>query len=343
MGDNLVVRIDVVGHASRRWRGAKTPAEAESLNQKLSEARAQNIRKVVEAIVKTELPGIPIEVPARGVGSREGFPVVSEDNAAVDRSVVVTIDLTHVQNSSKVEQRPSRIYMPSKFWKLKVLSMIGASGIGARGTFLRVVIENRATGGQLKMSGYLFGGDLNPSPANLFNFDGGPKTNPNDFNKPVGDEVTFETDEAEDSDYWVGSENGQWVRIVHAKVGLVRKRETTFLQFTGLDTYQPGSLVFEYKKGWSLPSVDISVVSGKLQVEGPVPNDWVASTKLVTVPKVNVHHNYDGLLLSFPTEKSGLNDLTSDDQQLLTNFATNKSRAIRALAESGLTVTNPRP
>jgi outer membrane protein OmpA-like peptidoglycan-associated protein len=56
MGDDLVVRIDVVGHASRRWRGAKTPAEAEQLNQQLSEARAQNIRKVVEAIVKKELP-----------------------------------------------------------------------------------------------------------------------------------------------------------------------------------------------------------------------------------------------------------------------------------------------
>jgi hypothetical protein len=38
MGDDLVVRIDVVGHANRRWRSAKTPAEAEQLNQQLSEA-----------------------------------------------------------------------------------------------------------------------------------------------------------------------------------------------------------------------------------------------------------------------------------------------------------------
>jgi hypothetical protein len=37
MGDELVVRIDVVGHASKRWRAARTNEEADRLNQQLSE------------------------------------------------------------------------------------------------------------------------------------------------------------------------------------------------------------------------------------------------------------------------------------------------------------------
>jgi hypothetical protein len=218
--------------------------------------------------------------------------------------------------------------------------MTGGSGMGAKGTFMRIAIKNPFTGRQLEMRGYLFGGAFSPSPKDLFQFDGDPKKNPKDLDKPVGNEVTFQTDEAENFSYWG---NGQSVRLVHDKIGLIRKRELTFLQFTRLHDYHPGSLVFEYEKGWSLPALNISVVSGYLKVEGDVPSDYVDDTTMVTVPKVDVRHNYDGLLLSFPTEKSGLNDLTSRDRQRLTDFATNKSRAIRALAESGVAVTNPRP
>ena len=338
MADDLIVRINIVGHASRRWRGAKSAAEAEKLNQQLSEVRAKNLRNLVEPIVKKELPDIPIEVPARGVGSRQGFPVVSEDNAAVDRSVVVSIDLSHIRTGSKDEQRPAKIYAPSKFWKLIVLSKAGGSGIGVKGTFLRIAIQNLITGRQLKMSGYLFGGAYDPK---LFEFDGSDREeNPKDFDKPVGNEVIFQTEESEGFDYWVGSEKGQWVRLVHGKVGFIRKRETTFLQFTRLDSYSPGSLVFEYESGWSEPSVNLSVVSGKLDLDGPIPSDFVDGTKTVSVPTIDVHNMYDGLLLSFPTGKSGVSDLTSGDRKRLTDFVTNRSRAIRAL---GFPVTNPRP
>ena len=84
--------------------------------------------------------------------------------------------------------------------------------------------------------------------------------------------------------------------MVNAGIGLIRKRETTFLQFTSLDT-EPGSLVFEYSKGWSLPKLDLGV------------------------------------------EKAGLNDLTTKDRERLTDFVTNKARAIAALAGSGFVVS----
>ena len=116
-----------------------------------------------------------------------------------------------------------------------------------------------------------------PSPDRKKPFDFGKKDQPG---KPVGDEVTFTTKEAESFDYFVGSENGQWVRLVNAGVGLIRKRETTFLQFTSLDT-EPGSLVFEYSKGWSGPKIDLGVVSGFLEVEGAVPSDYIDDTTMV--------------------------------------------------------------
>lgn len=335
MSDNLIVRVIVEGRASRRWRGAATQAEADKLNQALSEARAQNLRKPVIDILKKQLPGVSVEVPGIGLGSHHGFPLTGEDNEWIDRSVVVKVELATTHAGSRTEFRPTKIYMPSKFWVLKVVSMIGASG-GAFGVHMRIRIRNPFTRRELTMAGFLFGGDL-PSPKNPFKFDA--KNNPT---QPVGDEVTFTTDNAEGFDYFVGTENGQWARLVHAAVGLVRKRSTTFLQFTGLDTH-PGSLVFEYNKGWSLPKLELSVAAGILTVEGDVPSDYTDDTKMVTVPTLDAHSNYDGLLVSFPTGKAGWEDLTAKDRERITNFVTNKALAIDALSKSGFKVLAPSP
>jgi hypothetical protein len=340
---NLTVRVTVVGHASRRWRGAGSPAKADGLNQQLSESRAQNLRRPVEEILKRELPGVTIEAPAKGVGSHEGFPLAGEDNAAIDRSVVVMVELTTSDAISRTRLRPSRLYVPSVWWTLKVVNMVGGS-IGVKGTFMRVIVQNALTGHELTLAGYLFGGSL--SPPNLkdqIKFDGGdPRKRLPDLLKPVGDIVTFGTKHAEDFDFFTKPDNGQWVRVIHAGIGAIRKRETTFLQFTDLDT-DPGSLVFEYKKGWSMPTYNLSVVTGVLKVEGDVPTDYVASTTMETISTVDVHHNYDALLVTFPTGKSGLHDLTSRDQKRLTDFVTNKARAIAALTSTGFPLANRRP
>src|SRR5215831_14056338 len=156
MGDELVVRVDVVGHASKRWRTARTAEQADHLNQDLSEARAANIRKVVEGIVRKELPGISIEVPGWGVGSRDPFPTASEDNADIDRSVVVGITLANVRTGESTEFRPAKIYTPSRFWTFRVLAQVGGSAFGAKSVFMRIGIKSGATGRELVMSGWLF-------------------------------------------------------------------------------------------------------------------------------------------------------------------------------------------
>lgn len=341
--DNLIVRITVVGHASQRWRNAGSAAEADSLNQQLSEFRADNVRRLVEDIVRRELPGFKIEVPGRGAGSREGFPVASENNAAINRSVVVSIDLTTTQPQSNTQSRPIRLYAPSKFWRLQVLEYVGGSLFGGRNAHIRISIENIWTGRELIMSGFVYGGSFDPDPKHVFNPDVDVKTRPTDLLKPFSKKIALETDNAEDFSYWTGSSNSQMVRVVHDQVGVVRKVSTTFLQFTGLHTYSPGSLVFEWKKGWTLGTLNISVATGSLQVEGDVPSDYVGSTRMVTIDSVSRHNNFDALVVSFPTGKSSLHDLTVDDQKRLTDFATNKSRAIAAIAQSGFGVSNATP
>ena len=340
MSDELVVRIEVVGHASRRWRAARTKEEADRLNQQLSEARAASIRKVVEEIVRKELPGIAIEVPGWGVGSRDPFPTAGEDNAAIDRSVVVGITLANVRTGERVQIRPAKIYMPSKYWTFRVLALAGGAVIGAKSLFVRIGIKNAMSGHELRMSGWLFGGGFSPSKKDFIQTDNLDRKSLKDLFKPVGNEVTFQTKEAVDFDYFVQPDKKQLVRIVQDRIGVVRKKEFSIFQFVSLDI---PSLVYEWKWGWTLATLGISVVSGNLTVEDPIPSDFVDSTRMVTVPTVDTHSNYDCLLFSFPTGRSGLGDLTPRDRQLLADFATQKSRNIRAFAELGYKIANPSP
>lgn len=100
--DSLSVRITCEGHASRRWRGAHSKLEAAALNYGLSEHRAQGVYDQVERMIKQQLPGLPIAVRKRAFGSSKPFPTAGEDNAAVDRSVVVMIDLVQPIRAKKL-------------------------------------------------------------------------------------------------------------------------------------------------------------------------------------------------------------------------------------------------
>lgn len=331
MSDELHIKIDVVGHASPRWRGARSRMEAEHLNQELSEKRAHNVRAEVERILHTELPDMTIDVPAKGVGSHDLFPTASEDNAAVDRSVLVMVDLTTTVSTMSVRQRPPRkIYAATRLWKMSVLSITQGSG-GFSAAHVRIKLQNGVTGHALTFSGFLIGGDLNPlanekAPFNLGSRDVKAMT------EQVGSTVTFLTDRPMDFDDWINrSGGGQSVRIVHAQLGVVRKKSTSFLQFVGVNS-EPSSLVFELTSGWSLPTLDISVLAGALTAEGPNPGDHlVVKGGYDIVDGVARHPHSDGLLLSFPTGRSSLSDLAPAERRRLADFAANKARAIKTL------------
>jgi ubiquinone/menaquinone biosynthesis C-methylase UbiE len=56
----LMVRVTVVGRASKQWRNARNPAEADQLNQALSEARARNLESPSRISPKDILLKMPI-------------------------------------------------------------------------------------------------------------------------------------------------------------------------------------------------------------------------------------------------------------------------------------------
>jgi hypothetical protein len=346
------VRLTVVGHASRRWRGASGAAEAEHLNQQLSETRARNLRARIEQILKQELPDINVEVPMTGVGSREGFPLTGEDNAGLDRSVVVGIEVEFTTSGSANLRRPAKIHTPSRFWELQVLTLTEAHAVGAASAFMRLRIRNPFSRRELTLAGYLFGGNLNPllkaDPKSAWKTIKGsigtsvpdptkwsnPRAWTPGMDKPVGEEVTLTTEDTEDFTFFLSEGKGQQVRLIKSEVGLIRKREVSILQFPELDTH-PSSLTFEYKKGWSWPSINIEVLAGFLRVEGDVPPDFMDGTRIVTVPTQKSHNSYDGMLVTFPTGKASWNDLTFSDQKHLSDFVKNRARGIAALAGLG--------
>ncbi len=127
--DEFAVRIDVIGHASRRWRGAKTPAEADQQNLKLSQMRAQNVRMAVEQILKRELPNAKVELGSLGLGS---FPQISvtDTDAAVDRLVLILINLTKKHTTWK--SGPMRTeHVKTYYWGGNVQVWFGAAGVAA--------------------------------------------------------------------------------------------------------------------------------------------------------------------------------------------------------------------
>src|SRR5262249_6846267 len=316
---DLAVRITVVVHASPRWKGAKTAHEADVLNQRLSELRARNVQQVVEPIIKNQLPGLKIEVPAKGVGSHERFPTAGEDNAAMDRSVVVMVDLITTTPSYKpVPRPPHRIHVTSKIWTLRVLTLTRAS-VGYSNVYLAILVTNPFTKRAIKMAGYLHGGDLDLDIGKK-GITTKPSLDRNLPGAPIGDEVTFMTLKAMDFHDWMPS---RMVRLNHGTLGLIRKWETTILQFTDLDTNH--ALAVEFSKGWGWPAIDLSVVAGRLDVIGQNPGDFLEFPSLPDeIPVKVTSRDSDGLLLSFPTGKASVDDLTKDDRKRLIDFVTIK-------------------
>ena len=84
-------------------------------------------------------------------------------------------------------------------------------------------------------------------------------------------------------------------------------------------------------------------MAGKLSREGPNPGDYVElPSPADIIPIQTTHRLNDAVLLSFPSGKADLHNLTQNDLQRLREFVTNKARDIAALSESYNT-SAPRP
>jgi len=334
---NLAIKVTIVGHASRRWKGAKSAAEADRLNQALSEHRAQNIYGAVDKMLKSEIAGLAIPTMWKGVGSHEGFPTAGDDNAPVDRSVVVMVDLTTTTPSYKFQPQPPRkIYLRSKVWTLRVIEMVRGAAFGFVEIFLRVGVTNPYTGREIIMTGWLSGGgsamDVKdsfkiPSMSTLI------KNTADMWKGQIGNKVSFTTDEAMDFDDWNNGGQGHLVRLGKIDVSLGLRSYDTYLKFLDPRTTE---LFFQHKfLTLGKIKADAFLVSGKLHTEGDTPSDYLElPSPADIIPTQSSRNHQQGLLLTFPTGKAGLNDLTEKDRQDLQNFVANRAHVISDLADN---------
>jgi hypothetical protein len=328
------VRITIVGHASARWRGAKTAAQASRLNEILSNKRADNIRSMVEQILKREIPGVTIsagtslapgvspsgiQVGSYGVGSRDplvdsGKPDPNENNPS-NRSVVLLLEqITTTYSSAGVSRAPLRVGARTKFWYGKVLNLNGA-GLAVFGYFLRLAIRNPLSNKVVNYSGYLLGGGASSSKWSLSR--GKPGS--------VGDEFSFYTDKEMGFDDF----DKQLVRMERVVGSLGIKASVGYLTFVSLGK-GASLLAFQKSFGLGAPRLEGAVVSGALHMEGKNPGDWFeVDGGTDTVPVATDRKQNDGLMLTFPTGKAGVNDLSADERRKLENFVANWARQVR--------------
>ena len=320
LGD-LFVRVTAVGHASARWRGAKNRTEADRNNQALSESRARNVQNFMEAILKQELPhDIHVGVAPKGVGRLQPlWPETPRDDFGINRSVVVTIDLTKIRQDPVLIPGKKKINARTKHWSLRVLSF-ARLGFGVNAAVATIVLQNQISGKEMKGTAEIIGGGRPDITS---------KGNPADQQKPIGKEVHFTTREAMGFDDF----DGATISMAKVKLQILYGNEMTYIKFPLLH-HDPDLLVFDYDQGWGL-SADAFYMSGDLSMQGTNPGDYYEVATVDDVIQVpSIRNSEDGMILSFPTGKAELHSLTAADRKRLEDFTRQKARNIAALADS---------
>lgn len=150
----LVATVEIIGHASPRWRSSKDGNSADTNNAKLAEARAHSVQTSMKAHLKELLPGKdiqfdvnatiadPIETQADiNVGTRsEGSTTTLQEAGARGRKandqemrrVNLSVHLSYAIDTEVEDEivTPTVVSGNTKNWKLRV---IGETGVTAGG------------------------------------------------------------------------------------------------------------------------------------------------------------------------------------------------------------------
>ncbi len=362
------VCITCEGHASRRWRGARSEAEAAALNQRLSEHRARVVYDKVVEMVQSELPGFPIAVRDRAVGARHPFPTAGEDNAAVDRCVVVMIDLVWTRPDQKVIPRPLKKMWPKRVcWEIRVIDYAVANAFTVELGYVRVGIRSPVSKKELILGGPVFGTDLSvvdllsavkSGPAKLREILKFRKVI--DFKKlkdlkdawklgqfldkvgsrlskgQMGKTVSFTTDPMDFND-WMNDGEGQQIIFLHGEAKTVlTKSYADDMIIEGVKTdptmLEWGHEWLKFYKGTS--DLDFHIERGVLTPQND-PQDYLMvrdprGPQVVDFEVASTTH--DLTLVSFPTEKAEWKYIDDSQRKELKKFVQEKARAIRARA-----------
>lgn len=334
------VRITVVGHASSRWHGARSQAEASRLNLALSNQRAHGVRMVVEQILKRQAPDIQIsggvsslpsqgssggaQVGDYGVGSRDPLirpasgRVNRNENSPLNRSVVVFLEMITTQyRQTGATRRPLRVDAHTRFWNLKVEALFGAAA-GVAVYYLVFRLRNPLSGKTARYSGYILGGGVSTTAKNPINL------SQSDIIKQVmkggvGEEVELMTDEVMGFDDF----DGTMVRVEKAKAALGIKASLQFLSFFGLGSGAE-MLEFQHSIGLGLSkSVEAFVASGAMHMEGASPGDWWETDGGTdAIPYTTNTSAFDGIIVTYPTGKANFSNVSAEERNRLHDFVT---------------------
>ena len=320
------LRINIVGHASARWRSAgSSAAKADARNEKLALERADAVKQVVaERLSELNLP-VPVEfdvstaddeheavtVGSYGEGSRAALERTRGDRTSdeeYDRRVDVEAELvTTAQRSKTVKLPPKRMSAKTRDWMLTITGF-REFAVGAAVVELDLEIKNPITSRIAKGSAVLGGGGVNV---------GIPwkKTSLSPRSSAIGEaDIKFKTDHA----VGFGNFDDTWLRM--GRLGLLI-RKTLYLRFLDLSK-DPISI----QRGWTLsPKLASYLVSGKLHLHNVPSDTYYVDAGTTSVPYKHKSGWGESVQVMFKTESARI---APSDRQRVEQFVDTWARRL---------------
>jgi hypothetical protein len=344
------LRVRIVGYATPRWGSAKSAAEADRLNFRLSSRRADTVRAELEKELRARLgrniridyavselnPRDPegIQIGSYGAGSADALAAVHGDrtnNAKMSRKVDVMIEkITTTYATGDVSLPPGRLSGTIDSWAIRVTKLrvfVAAVVVGT----IEIALRNRYTDKKMYATAAIYGGGLSSDVVSLAKgigdidnikkiFVHATKNNLmqslDDF---IGrDEIFFTTKKKMGfSDF-----DGEFIRVGKAAASLVLKAVYAYARFPFIG-HSPEELVFtqKFSRGW--PSLESWLATGRLHLRGPNPGDWLEYDRTGQVQNSFQKRWGDSLTLTFDTGKWAL---SPSETSSLKNFVATWAR-----------------
>jgi hypothetical protein len=181
-----IATVEVIGHASPRWRGARSPEHADALNLHLAEKRAVAVELAVEQILSDMLPGGVVFEPVVSTRTDEPDPLHEPADVAIaHQSRGSTETLVEAGPAGRRAHEPSMLRVEvavtlrtatetlidediertatksgaTKDWGIAVVAESGIE-IGLKGGGILVLLKNNTTGTIGTYGGTKAGGGL---------------------------------------------------------------------------------------------------------------------------------------------------------------------------------------
>jgi hypothetical protein len=323
------LKVEIVGHASPRWKGAKTADEADRLNDDLSRRRSEAVRDAMEKLIKAKMgDDVLIDFgPVPASQNRQGIPVdrshkgsqEARDKSGADRARDdeyfrrVNVDVEFKGTKWITEERtvPGKThYGWSRDWKVTI-KKVGVHGIVIPGPAwggIEIVIKNPKTNKERTYVAILKGGG-DPMFGDTPDKDVGRK------------EVTFHTDRELGFDDF----EGEPIRVSRMDLQLLFGAARWYLSIPNLGTDK-----IYMGQEWGLGFPGGFVTYGTLRGKGTNPGDTYKDPDRVEKQTREVKEGAsEGLILTFPT---GSADLAKTELDRLESFVEINARRLGRFA-----------